>query len=307
MRLAPIILFIYNRPELTRMTLEALSRNQLADESVLYIFCDGAKDSASHQQINLIHEAKEIAKEKNWCSEVIIRESENNLGLAKSIISGVTEIVNKFGRVIVLEDDLETSPYFLKFMNDSLTVYENNKKVISVGACNFFANDEETTPETFFIPIPDCWGWATWSDRWVLFESDSRKLLEELKKKNLIDSFNLYGNYPFEEMLKKQISGKVNSWAIRWQAVAYLNNMLALYPLKSMTIHKYSDSATHAKYDNSDIITLCDRPILVKEMPVLILPIVFEKMLDGYKKMLGSGSYIKKIAKYILRFLRISW
>ena len=306
MSLAPIVLFIYNRPELTRMTLEALAENELAGDSTLYIYCDGAKSSATKEEINLISEARKVVKERKWCGEVIVKESEVNLGLAKSIISGVTEIVNQYGRVIVLEDDLETSPYFLKFMNDSLSVYENNMKVISVGACNFFGNDKQVIPETFFIPIPDCWGWATWKDRWALFESDSNKLYEELKNKNLMDTFNLHGNYPFEEMLKKQINGKVNSWAIRWQAVAYLNNMLALYPLKSMTIHKYSDNATHAKYDNSDIVTLCDRPIEVKEVPVTVLPEVYDQMLQGYKKVLGSASFVKKIAKYILRTLRIS-
>jgi len=306
MALAPIVLFIYNRPNLTRMTLEALAKNELADQSTLYIYCDGPKDSANAETIENIAQARRIAGERKWCREVIIYEKEHNLGLAKSIISGVTEIVNTHGNVIVLEDDLETSPYFLRYMNDALAVYRDNKKVISIGACNFFAKNESVTPETFFIPIPDCWGWATWKDRWELFEPDSDKLYKQLKEKGLIQAFNLFGNYPFESMLQKQIMGQVNSWAIRWQAVAYLNNMLALYPQKSMTIHKYSDTATHAKYDNSDIIELCNKPVRVKEMEVEVLPEIFEQMLRGYRSVAMSGSVIKNMVKYIFRLFKIA-
>ena len=126
---APIILFIYNRPDHTRQTLEALSANTLAQESDLFIFADGAKENATSVQLEKIRETREVARSKSWCKSVTVIESEKNKGLAASIISGVTEIANKYGKVIVLEDDIVTGKYFLEFMNDALEKYAGEKKV----------------------------------------------------------------------------------------------------------------------------------------------------------------------------------
>jgi putative methyltransferase (TIGR04325 family) len=256
MRLAPIVLFIYNRPHYLLQTLESLAKNSLAKDSTLIIYADGVKENATEEDITKINETRTVAKSKQWCKEINIIEKEKNLGLANSIIEGVTEIVNKHGKVIVLEDDLELSPYFLQFMNDGLAVYENNEKVWSVGACNFFAHGNKI-PETFFIPIPDCWGWATWKDRWQYFEPDSNKLIKLLKEKNLVDDFNLGGAYDFMGMLESQAQGKISSWAIRWQAVAYLKNAYSLYPKCAVTNHiGIDESATHSQgADYSHLIT----------------------------------------------------
>ncbi len=188
MTLAPIILFVYNRPSHTLRTLEALALNELAKESILYIFSDGIKDNADSNSIQKINETREIIKSKQWCKEVIIIERQQNFGLAKSVIEGVTEIINKFQKVIVLEDDLVTSPYFLKFMNETLHKYEKEDSVACISA---YIYPIDNLPELFFIKGADCWGWATWKRAWDLFEPDGSKLLNIIESKKLTSEFDL--------------------------------------------------------------------------------------------------------------------
>lgn len=232
MSLAPIILFAYNRPDHTRQTLSALKNNVLADQSVLHIYVDGLKSGASNEAKERHEELKRIVKSEQWCKEVVIHESENNLGLANSVKKGVTEIVNQFGKVIVLEDDLITGKYFLKFMNDALVMYENSPEVISI--TGYIYPVKRLMPQTFFLRGADCWGWATWKRGWDLFEDDGKKLLNELESKNLIDDFNFYKSYPYAQMLRDQIEGKNDSWAILWYASAFIKDKLTLYPGISM-------------------------------------------------------------------------
>ena len=245
MTFAPIILFVYNRPANTQRTLDELAKNEEAKFSTLYIYCDGPKENSDALQLSKINAVRKICASENRFKEVKIIDRKKNLGLATSIISGVTDVINRHGDIIVLEDDIRTSRYFLKFMNDALQVYKNDEKVISVGGCNYFVLGKNK-PATFFIPIPDCLGWVIWLDRWKLFETDSKKLLNSIIENKLQEKFNLYGFYNFSGMLKDQSEGKVSSWAIRWQAVAYLNNKITIYPNPSVTQHLESKDATHA-------------------------------------------------------------
>ncbi len=298
MNLAPIILFVYNRPNHTAQTLAALAANVLANESTLYIYADGPKPDADAQVTQNIEQTRAIIRQKQWCKEVIIIEAESNKGLAASVIDGVTEVVNRHGSVIVLEDDIITSKYFLQFMNDALQLYQSDSKALSIGALNFFATDK-SVPDTFFIPIPDCWGWATWADRWALFEPNPQKLLDKLRAAKLIDKFNLYGAYNFESMLIDQLKGNVNSWAIRWQAVAYLEDKLALYPRYSVTKNiGFGAGGTHGGDDKySDKLLFAENPVIVNKMPVAEDPAISNKMMAGYKQVTEhSGSVKLKLA-----------
>jgi Glycosyl transferase family 2 len=277
--LAPIVLFTFNRLAQTRQTIEALALNEMAQSSILYIFSDGAKVDASdekRQQIQAVrHFLNNEVKNSRQFGEIIIVERAENWGLSKSIIEGVTEIVNQYGSVIVLEDDVVTSPYFLKFMNESLAFYKDKNEVLSVGACNYFANDTETG-STVFTAVPDCYGWATWADRWILFEKNGQKLLDDIEKKGLMHRFNLEGAYNFEKMLKNQITGKVSSWAVRWLAVSVLNNKLNLYPNPSLSNHIAGEGATHAAETIKPPLALL--PIEIKTIPLSIDPIVHKKV-----------------------------
>lgn len=243
MKLAPIVLFTYNRLQHTKQTVEALQRNELAKESYLFVFSDGAKNDSDAQKVE---EVRKYLKTINGFKNVTVIEREKNWGLANNIIDGVTQIVNKYGKIIVLEDDLVTSPGFLKYMNEALDMYADEERVASIHGWSYPLKNREKLPETFFIRETGCWGWATWARAWKYFEPDGKKLLDELKRRRLTKEFDFGGAYPYTRMLKDQIRGKNNSWAIRWYASAFLRDMLTLYPRDSLVRNIGLDSSgTH--------------------------------------------------------------
>ena len=237
MNLAPIVLFVYNRPWHTQQTVEALQKNELANESELFIYSDKAKNEDARKSVD---EVREYIDKIDGFKRVTIIKREKNWGLANSIIDGVTKIVNEYGKIIVLEDDLVTSPYFLKFMNDSLSMYEKDNHVASIHG---YVYPIENLPDTFFIRGADCWGWATWDRGWDVFEEDGDKLLKEIKKKTLKKEVDFDDSYPYTKMLKNQIKGKNDSWAVRWYISAFLKDMLTLYPSQSYVQNIGNDSS----------------------------------------------------------------
>lgn len=264
--LASIALFVYNRLEHTRKTIEALQKNELAIESDLIIFSDGFKKSPESQTSVLA--VREYLKTISGFKSVKIIERIENFGLAKSIISGVAEIVNQYGKIIVLEDDLITSPYFLRYMNEALDIYENQEEVISIHA--YIYPVKQALPETFFIKGADCWGWATWKRGWDLFEVDGQKLLTELKAKKLTKEFDFNGSYPYMQMLKGQIKGFNNSWAVRWYASAFLKNKLTLYPGHSLISNSgFDDSGTHTGKTGAFYTVIYNQPIKITPIPIV--------------------------------------
>ncbi len=232
--LAPIALFVYNRPLHTKHVLEALKLNKLVSQSMLYIYCDGLKLEYD-DEINLnIQETRSIVKEVNWCKETIIIEREINLGLSASIISGINEVISKHGSVIVLEDDTVPSPGFLTYMNQALNLYKDEEQVGCLHGWNYSINTSGFNQSTFFLKGADCWGWATWKRAWDLFNSNGTELLNTIQAKNLMYEFNRRDTHQFDQMLKDQINGKNDSWAIRWHASLLLNNKLCLHPVKPL-------------------------------------------------------------------------
>ncbi len=227
MTLAPIVLFTYNRLWHTKQTVEALQKNALANESELFIYSDGAKNDAVSLHVRNVREYLQTIE---GFKKVTVIEREKNWGLANSIIDGVTNIVNKYGKIIVLEDDLVTSPCFLTYMNEALTLYENEPNVISIHGYIYPVTE---LPDTFFLKGADCWGWATWRRGWDRFEANGQKLLDEVYKRKLQKEADFDGAYAYTQMLKDQIQGKNNSWAIRWYFSALLQDALTLYPGKS--------------------------------------------------------------------------
>lgn len=231
--ISPIVLFIYNRSAHTKQTLEALSSNTLAQESDLFIFADGPKENASTETLEKIRQTREIVRSKKWCKNVTVIESEKNKGLAASIISGVTEIANKYGKVIVLEDDIVTGKYFLEFMNDALDKYENEKKVWHIAGWRDPVKNAEKGG-SYFYPTMDCWGWATWADRWQYFKKDAT-YYQSVFTDEMKFHFNIEGAEPGNwAQIEQNASGKINTWAIFWYATLFLKNGLCLAPTKSL-------------------------------------------------------------------------
>ncbi len=223
MELAPIILFTYNRVGHTRDLIESLKRNREAAMSRLYIYSDGGKNADDEVAVN---EVRQYIEQIDGFAAIDIVKSETNRGLANSVIAGVTQVVNQHGKVIVLEDDLVVAPYFLQFMNDALSTYEDEERVGHIQACDF--TQDPSLPPTFFIKWTGSWGWATWKRAWKLFNPDGKQLLTQLEEQKLTRTFDFDGNYPYTRMLRRQIAGQNNSWAIRWNASLFLNNVLSL-------------------------------------------------------------------------------
>lgn len=264
MILSPIALFVYNRPWHMQQTIEALQKNKLAEASELFIFSDGPKSETDKEKVL---EVREYTKTITCFKSITITEREENLGLAQSIITGITEIINKYNRIIVLEDDLVCFPYFLKFMNEALEFYENNERVISIHG--YIHPVKVQFPETFFLRGADCWGWATWKRGWDMFEPNGKKLLHEIKRKRLQRRFDINGAYPYTKMLKSQIKGKNDSWAVRWYASAFLKNMLTLYPGRSLIFNTGLDaSGIHCSITNIYDTEAFKKPISIKKIPV---------------------------------------
>lgn len=244
---SPIVLFVYNRPWHTEQTLNALKANLGAKESELIIYSDGAR---SEKDASDVHRVRELIRKTTGFRSTTIIERDRNWGLANSIISGVTEVVERYGTLIVLEDDLVTSSYFLQYMNDALQKYRSDPRVACVHGYTYPI--KARLPETYFLRGADCWGWATWKRGWKLFQEDGKKLLEELSKRGLLREFDLEDTYPYSQMLRDQIAGRNNSWAIRWHASCFLANGLTLYPTNSLVRNIGVDgSGTHCGNNSS--------------------------------------------------------
>lgn len=241
MTCAPVTLFVYNRPDHTRRTVEALKKNILANESDLIVYSDAPKSEA---QAANVQEVRKYIREIEGFKSLTVIERDTNFGLARSIIDGVTATVNKYRRIVVLEDDMVTSPYFLTYMNEALEKYADDDRVVSIHG--YVYPVVQTLPEAFLLPGADCWGWATWSRGWACFNADGQFLLDELKRRKLIRSFDFNGAYPFSKMLEGQIKGTNDSWAVRWYASAFLAGKLTLYPGRSLVHNIGNDnSGTH--------------------------------------------------------------
>lgn len=231
--LAPIVLFCYNRPWHTKQTLDALAKNELAAESDLFVYCDGPKND-SLELFSLIEETRELIDKETRFKRITVIKSKTNKGLADSIINGVTEIVNQFGKIIVLEDDIVTSPGFLKYMNDALELYKKDEKVMHISGYMFPI--KSISCQTFFIHPTTCWGWGTWKSSWEYFEKDVNNQIQEIDRKNGWKLFTLNNSYPsYKNQLFLNQSGEINTWAIFWQTSVFLKKGLSLHPSTSFT------------------------------------------------------------------------
>lgn len=243
-KLAPILFFVYNRPNHTKQTIEALKQNELAKESELFIYSDAAKNKNDAIKVKKV---RDYINKIDGFKKITITNRNHNWGLANSIIDGVTKIVNKYGKVIVLEDDLLTNSYFLKFMNMALEMYKHETKVASIHG---YIYPIKNLPETFFIKGADCWGWATWKNKWSVFEKDGKKLLNEIKNRKLQKEIDFNNSYSYIKMLENQIKGKNNSWAIRWYISTFLKDMVTLYPGQSYVQNiGFGSEANHCKFE----------------------------------------------------------
>lgn len=256
---APILLFTYNRPAHTHRLIESLLQNAEAAESPLYIYSDAPRDEGSRHSVE---EVRHYLHSITGFSSLHIVEHTDNRGLARNIVAGVTEQINRYGRVIVLEDDLIVSPYFLQFMNDALNTYQDEPRVGHIQACDF--TQDPSLPPTFLIKWTGSWGWATWQRAWKLFNPDGKALLDELKRTHQTKYFDFNDNYRYTRMLRRQVEGKNNSWAIRWNASLFLADVLSLNAGRSLVLNDgFDGSGTHCGGGNLYRSRLWTKPLPV--------------------------------------------
>lgn len=264
MNFAPIALFVYNRPEHTRKTVEALKSNAAAQDSVLYVFSDAAK---TFDDMPAVQGVRDFIKGITGFKQVVITEQSQNHGLAKSIIDGVSGLCEKYGRVIVLEDDLETSPHFLTFMNEALSYYEHEEKVMHISGYLYPVQSFETS-DTFFLRLPLCWGWATWQRSWRHFAKDIN-VMKEFDGRQ-IKRFDFDDTYTFWKQLELNRSGVLNTWFVFWYADVFLRSGLALFPARSLVRNiGLDDSGTHSFITNDYDVELSRTPVMVASIPLV--------------------------------------
>jgi GR25 family glycosyltransferase involved in LPS biosynthesis len=269
--LAPIVLFAYNRPIHTQKTLEALAKNDLANQSILYVFIDKIEDKNQNYKTRLIIDY--VNQYQNFFQKVYIIEREKHYGLADNIVSGVTQTVTEYGKVIVLEDDIVTSEGFLTYMNEALTLYENEEKVMHISGyilpLSFSHQELKKIPSTFFHNQTSCWGWATWKRSWQFFSIDAQKLLTDIQRAKREREFDLDNSYPSTQQLYANAKGILRTWAVKWQASVFLKNGYCLYPKMSLlqnigfdgtgenchisSVYKHKKIAKYVKVEKNDL------------------------------------------------------
>lgn len=292
MELAPIVVFAYNRPDHLRRTLDALSKNEQAKESVLYVYCDGPKTLALSDEVipdniqrsaqryfsgtledyhvycHSIKECIELAQSQTWPKELHVISREKNWGLAKSIVSAVAEIVNHYGRVITLEDDIVTSKGFLRYMNDALEMYKDDDKVMHISA--YMYPHKCHLQETFFYPVPyPGGGWATWARAWDYYDDNTEAVYNRWRDR--WNEFDVLGGDYLSKQMKDNYNGIIRTWFVKWHAALLDRHALTLYPHQSLTNNiGFDNLATNcnptAKFD---VESLADK-VTVERIPLTV-------------------------------------
>ena len=258
---------MYNRPEHTRRTLQFLQQNELAADSCLFIFSDGPKNA---KQAEKVAEVRALIKQVEGFKSVEIIERSSNLGLANSVISGVSQLMKEFAQAIVFEDDLITSPYTLRYFNDALARYQNEEKVMHIGAYMYPLPlpESEQLPQTFFFRAATSWGWATWARAWQQFNPDVEALMKQFDSEQK-HQFSIEGSMNFWKQMQELKAGRNNSWAIRWYASIFLKGGLTLNPAHSLVSNIGHDgSGVHSGINQIYNVSIHPQP--VKHFPELI-------------------------------------
>jgi len=295
--LAPIALFAYRRPVHLARTLKSLLSNPESHETVLYAFSDAPKDVNSRAEVDAVEAVRRILRDIEGLAAVQLVFRESNYGLSGNITDGVSHVLARHEQVIVLEDDLELSQFFLRFMNDALARYCDEPRVGNItGYCY---PTSVPLPPAFLVRGPQSWSWATGGDRWQQYNPDGRELRRELARRGAEREFDFGGWMRFTEMLEKQIAGKNDSWAIRWYAACFLQGWLTLYPGRSLVRNIGREgSGTHGG-DPDDIykVTLADGPIPLDDIAVAESRIGREAFTGFFRGYTKAGSIWRRVAR----------
>ena len=265
-----VVIFAYNRPANFSKLLDSIIESENSKEFEYFIYIDGPKANENLEVIREVCKLADSFKDKVGESKVSIISRSANIGLAQSVIQGVTEVFKNKSKAIILEDDLILSKKSLIYFSRALDIYVNEPKVGAI--CGYVPFELHSQESTFFLNEASSWGWATWSDRWKEANWNSKYLYEEIINSNKVYEFDSLGTYPFTEMLSLQNNQKIDSWAIRWQANLFLDNKLCLYPKESLINNLgFRGVGTHGTKDRRYEVKVC------QDFDVNIQPIVIEE------------------------------
>jgi hypothetical protein len=254
MNLAPICLFTYNRLEETKQTILALQNNYLAKDSELFVFSDGSKNKASSHKIQAV---RDYLKNIEGFKKVTVNESDVNKGLAKSIIEGVSRVLENNEKVIVLEDDLISTPNFLDFMNQALDFYKEDTNVFSISGYTLNLPSLKNAKKDFYFGYrASSWGWGIWKNRWSPIDWEVKDYTTFIDDKKKVNDFKRGGS-DMPRMLKNQITGKIDSWAIRFCYHQFNENLMTVFPtISKIKSIGFSEEATHTSGTKRFITTI---------------------------------------------------
>jgi len=298
--LSPILLFTYNRVDHTRKTLEALCANDLASESELIVISDAPKVKEHTEGVETV---RDLIRSRVWCKNTTLLCMEKNMGMNENFLVNITAVVEKYGKVIVLEDDICTSSQFLSFMNDALDAYEQEERVMHVSGFVFDISNRNL-PNSFFLAAPSTWGWATWKDRWQKLNRNAKELFEIAQKNNLYNSITVDGSCPdFWNQLVANASGVNNDWDIKWFSSVVVNSGLCLYPKHSLVVNiGFDGTGTHFKKGEKGHKTaLTKNQLLVEKIAVEESPTARKSFAKYFKAQ--QPTFFDK-AKYKLNLLK---
>jgi hypothetical protein len=298
--LAPIAFFAYRRPWTTLQALYALSRCPEAANSELHVFSDGPRTVADREAVALV---REVVRSHRWCGRVEVHESSQNLGLARSVIRGIGSLCRRYGRVIVLEDDLLVSNGFLRYMNRALDLYRDEPAVMQISGHSFPAFAPES--RAVLLPAVTSWGWATWERAWSQFEEVPEGREELRSDHGLRRSFDLDGAFPYSRMLEDTVAGKIDTWDIFWWWTVHRRGGLGLFPLRTLVRNiGFNENATHTRGS-----LLLDAPhwradASIDEFPAL--PKIDEEIFRRWKEYLRAqvGSLPRRVFSWAAAALR---
>lgn len=290
---APIALFVYNRPQHTERTLKFLKQNELAPESRLFIFSDGFKSAEDEAKVL---EVRELLKSIDGFKSIEVIERRENMGLANSVIAGVSRLVKDYGQVIAMEDDLITSPYTLTYFNESLSRYRNEEKVMHIGAYMYHLKTNNL-PETFFYRAATSWGWATWERAWQHFEPNIDVLMDQFDARKRSE-FSIEHKMNFWKQMQDFKRGRNNSWAIRWYASIFLKGGLTLNPSHSL-VNNIGHDGTGIHSGINDIYNVIINPKAISQYPSEIKE--NKEAYDAIKDFLGNrkGNLWERLKRYV--------
>lgn len=239
MTTTPVALFTYNRPDHTERVLDSLADCARLEECSLHIYCDAPKTESQTQSVEA---SRQVVRQRAARFGATVVERDTNFGLARSVVEGVTDLCDRFGRVIVLEDDLVLNARFLDYMLQALDRYANEPNVYQVSGYMFPVSQPDDT-DAFFMPLTTTWGWATWQRAWRIFDWNAEEAREELNDPALRRRFDLNNSYPYAVMLENQLKGSTESWGILFWWHVFKANGLALHPRRSLVWNGGFDSS----------------------------------------------------------------